>query len=52
MVRRAPEEKADSAAIRMGVVSKGGSGQGHYFQGCPRAKSEQNMCGWKGEEGD
>lgn len=49
---RAPEKKADSVAIRMGVGSKGGSGQDHYFQGCPRAKSEQNLCGWEGEERD
>lgn len=52
MVGRAPEKKADSVAIRMGMVSKRGSGQDHYFQGCPRAKSEQNLFGCEGEERD
>lgn len=51
MVQRAPEEKADSAAVRMGVVSKAGSGQWPLLPRVPKGKVRAKYM-WVGREGD
>lgn len=49
MVVRALEEEGDSSAIRMGVVSKGGSRQCPLFPGCAQGQSQSKLCmGGKG----
>ena len=49
MVLRAPEEKGDSAATRMEMVSEGGDGQWPLLPGCAQGKSQSKICmGGKG----